>query len=531
MNSELILYVLIIVLAAVLSVFLSFFTYLKLRTNPGAKPFLVVTILSSLFSFFYIFELTSTTLKEIKLWLSLEYLVMPFIPAFILLMCCEYIGRKIPIWVYYVLFTVPCITIFMHATNEMHHLYYTSVTLRTHTPFPIVKFEYGVFFYFHALYLFLCLVISIITLLVHLKKGLFIFRMQILTMIAGLIFPIVANYFYLNDLSPYGIDLGPVSMSLSFLFHTLALISYKMFNVTPVYRDTVFERMKEGVLVLNKDDVILDYNHAMMVIMPALTSSIIGMPLKSVITGNEQLDEIIGQGEDCDYEILKDGERIHFQVQFSHIEVQKNTSRGAKIISFVNITEKIELQEKLKEFASIDGLTQVFNRSFFIKKSEEQLRSMVVGEQVAFIMFDIDHFKKVNDTYGHQAGDLVLSHVVNISKNSLSGTDFIGRYGGEEFVIMLPNTSLDDAYALSNNLRLRVLKSSILVNNVQIQVTLSLGVSSKQIYGDENIEEMLGDLVNKSDQALYMAKRNGRNNTQKYVREQLSKYIELGAEI
>lgn len=517
MNSELLFYVLIIVLAGVLSLFLSFFTYFKLRANPGAKPFLVVTILSSVFSFLYVFEITSTTLEDIKFWLSLEYLVMPFIPAFILLMCFEYVGRKLHSWVYHVIFSVPCITIFMHATNELHNLYYTSVKLRTDTPFPIVTFEYGVFFYFHSLYLFLCFVISIITLLPQLKRGVFIFRMQIITMIAGLIFPIVANYFYLNDLSPYGIDLGPVSMSLSFIFHTLALLSFKMFNVVPIYRGTVFERMKEGVIVLNNDDVILDYNQAMTLIIPTLTMSFIGKPLRLVVSGNKRLDEVIVHGEDCDYEMIKDGRGSHFQVQFSNVTDRNNTRIVAKIISFVDITEKIQLQEKLKELASIDGLTQVFNRSFFMNQSEEHLKRLVTGERVSLIMFDIDHFKKVNDTFGHEAGDLVLSHVAKVAKSILNGTNIIGRYGGEEFVIMLPNTSLEEAYSLSNSLRVKVSESPILIKNTRIQVTLSLGVSTEQIASDDNIDKMIRELMNKADQALYKAKRKGRNNAQKFI--------------
>ena len=523
MINELLMFKLIVALAGILSLFLCFFAHFKLKGAPGVRPYKAATLLSSLFAFFYVFELSSTSLRDIKLWIMMEYLVMPFIPALLFIMCSEYVGQKLKIWVYYFLFSIPCFTIFMHATNNLHHLYYSSVGLRSDAPFPIARLEYGPFFYIHALYLFLCLAVSVLTLARQLKSASFIFRIQILAMIAGLIFPILANYFYLNGLSPYGIDLGPVSMSLSYIFHCIALLSFKMFNVTPIFRDTVFDRMKEGVIVLNQNGIILDYNQAMLPIIPSLHTAVIGKPMIEILSDNSSLQTIIDTEENCDYKWIYNNKTIYHQVQFSEV-LNKNSLKVGQIVTFVNITEKIKLQEQLKQLASIDGLTQVYNRTYFLKLSNELLHTKTPERiSLSLIMFDIDHFKRVNDDYGHETGDIVLSHIATIAKKCIQESDIIGRYGGEEFVILLPNTTREEAYILANIIRVKALESPSYTNNTIIQTTLSLGVSHTLV--TQPSIDTIKNLMREADQALYTAKKNGRNNVQIYLEDDAKQTI------
>jgi PAS domain-containing protein len=289
MNQELTMYIVAVIAAGLLSTFLCCYSILKVKGAPGARYYSLVTLLSAFFSFSYVFELTSGSLEQMKFWLRLEYLALPFIPVFTLFMCFEYVGQKIKKWIYYSLLAIPFLTIFLNSTNDLHHLYYKNMELRTDTPFPILKLEGGPGFYVHSVFVFICIMFSVIILLMQLKKSLFRFKMQILTMTAGLIVPIVANYFYLNGLSPYGIDLGPVSMSITFLFHGAALVSYQMFNVAPIARDTVFASMREGVIVLNHSGAIVDYNNAVKKVLPRLNQHVIGRKLTDILDGNVQL--------------------------------------------------------------------------------------------------------------------------------------------------------------------------------------------------------------------------------------------------
>ena len=180
------------------------------------------------------------------------------------------------------------------------------------------------------------------------------------------------------------------------------------------------------------------------------------------------------------------------------------------------MTERVLLQEKLKHLASTDGLTQLYNRTYFLSEAEKVLQTLhQEGGNVAVIMFDIDYFKVVNDTFGHAAGDHILSHVASVAKACLRESDLIGRYGGEEFIICLPNTTVKEAHELANLIRLKVSKSSRLVNNKKLAVTSSFGISTCFINVGDNCNVM-NKLMKQADQALYNAKNSGRNCVQVY---------------
>lgn len=511
MELELLKYIIIVVFAGILSLFLGVYAFLKIKDAPAAKYYILVTLTSTIFTFSYAFELASSTLEEMKFWLRLEYLALPFIPVFTLLMCFEYVGHKLRSRIYYFLFVIPVLTIFMHNTNDLHHFYYASMGVSKDTPFPILKLVGGPWFYVHSIFVFSCTVFSVIILLKHLKNSLFRFRMQILMMVAGLIVPLIATHFYINGLSPYGIDLGPVSMSITFLFHGAALISFQMFNVAPIARDTVFENMQDGVIVLNQNDRIVDYNSALLEVIPGLKKLSIGKSISEILNDNQQLAQIIKGGTECDYELCQNGDISHYHIRFTPVRNKKSEYHG-QIITFVNVTERVIMQLQLKQLASMDGLTQVYNRTFFMQNAGMLYEELIEnGLDISLIMFDIDHFKMVNDTYGHDAGDLVLKHVVKIAKNCLREKDILGRYGGEEFIICLPNATIGEAYELANAICLKISASYAYYHDQEIRVTSSFGIShSNKDHQYPSIET----LIRQADQALYRAKKNGRNRVQ-----------------
>ncbi len=508
-----------VIIAGGISLFLCLYAQFKLKEAPGARFYILVTLLSAIFTFSYALELASTSLEQMKFWLRIEYLALPFIPVFVLLMSFEYVGQKLKQWIQYVLFMIPITTIFMQNTNSLHHLYYSSIKVGSDGPFPILELEWGPWFYVHSIFLFLCMIMAIIVLLMHFKKPSFRFRMQILLMVAGLIIPILASYLYLNGLSPYGIDMGPVSMSITFIFHGVALVSFQMFNVAPIARDKVFESMKEGVIVLNQNEVIVDYNKAISHVLPKLNPRDIGRSIADVLQMEPQLAEIICDAQECDYKICIEGKLAYFHISFSPVQNKKNLYIG-KIITFVNVTERVEMQEKLKQLASMDGLTQVLNRTFFMKKAEVIINTPAITRgSISIIMFDIDHFKKVNDTFGHEAGDRVLGHITNITKGIIRVTDVMGRYGGEEFILCLPNTTSPKAFEIANLIRQKISEQHMSINGKEVQITSSFGVSNTRLQAEDN-DSLLLALIRQADQALYGAKKSGRNCVQIYSQEE-----------
>ncbi|MFH1217621.1 MAG: diguanylate cyclase [Pseudomonadota bacterium] len=179
---------------------------------------------------------------------------------------------------------------------------------------------------------------------------------------------------------------------------------------------------------------------------------------------------------------------------------------------FKLIRQLTAAQEKIQSMAISDELTGLYNRRYFFERFDEELtRSVRKGHHASCILLDIDHFKKVNDTYGHMAGDEVLRAIGVLLKSSSRRADVVARYGGEEFIILLPECKKECAAAAAEKLREIIARQPIpLTGGRELMMTASFGVSS---FSPEKLKEISQPslLINGVDQALYRAKENGRN--------------------
>ena len=163
-------------------------------------------------------------------------------------------------------------------------------------------------------------------------------------------------------------------------------------------------------------------------------------------------------------------------------------------------------QAHLKEQASTDSLTGMLNHdSIFNELDHMMKRAKQLDAEVCVIMADLDYFKKVNDTHGHQAGDTVLKVVAQRIKSSLRDFDIVGRYGGEEFMLVLHNTGVDVAYKVAERIRKGIADQPINLPDMLLDVTVSMGVSMAR--PDDTVESV----VERADKSLYQSKHNGRN--------------------
>ncbi len=165
---------------------------------------------------------------------------------------------------------------------------------------------------------------------------------------------------------------------------------------------------------------------------------------------------------------------------------------------------------RLYEKATVDGLTSLFARSFFEQRIVEELkRCKRYKKTFSFIIFDLDDFKKINDTYGHQAGDKVLRETSGLIKGLLREIDIPARYGGEEIAVILPECRIDDAMAVAERIRSAIDRHTIILEDgTNLHVTISGGVSNYPLCGEK---AMVSDIVEKADMALYKAKSMGKN--------------------
>lgn len=224
---------------------------------------------------------------------------------------------------------------------------------------------------------------------------------------------------------------------------------------------------------------------------------------------NDWINDVINNPEK-EYKVLmvnehniKEKSRIYL---LRAIKIPDALSNDRFLLSFTDITT-IESERQLYfELAMKDPLTDIYNRlKFFDALNDQVERSQRYGHSLSLIMFDIDHFKKVNDTYGHPVGDYVLRTIADIVKKNIRKPDIFARYGGEEFVILLPDTGIAGAQDVAEKLRQDF--EDYKFHDVG-RVTCSLGVS------ELNIGEDVDLLIKKADQALYVAKQLGRNQVQ-----------------
>jgi diguanylate cyclase (GGDEF)-like protein len=180
-------------------------------------------------------------------------------------------------------------------------------------------------------------------------------------------------------------------------------------------------------------------------------------------------------------------------------------SDGIKSRSLADL-EKAKAQ--LNYFATIDPLTNTFNRRHFLELSERKIkRTQTSNGHASFLLFDIDHFKKINDEHGHIIGDQVLQGMAQICLKHLRADDILGRFGGEEFVILLPETKLEDARNIAERLRLLIAETPIETEIGPINTTISIGMAIKEKTTTMSIDQLLS----RADRAMYHAKQAGRN--------------------
>jgi len=163
-----------------------------------------------------------------------------------------------------------------------------------------------------------------------------------------------------------------------------------------------------------------------------------------------------------------------------------------------------DTRARLDHLATIDSLTETYNRRYFMERAR---REIFQKPRAALLLFDIDHFKKINDNYGHDIGDQVLQGLCKVCKNNLRENDLFARFGGEEFIILLPDTNLEKAQQIADRLCNVVSKTTFITSQGEMTTTISIGVSTFSPLNQVSIETLLIQ----ADKAMYQSKQAGRN--------------------
>lgn len=515
MPDALSLYTLALAFAAIVLMALAFVGFFR-NHLPGALPFAFLMTAGMLYAFGSIFEIRGATADELHLWLSVEYLGISFVGPLWLLLALEISGartRRISALLA-CLFAESIVILAMVWTNDLHHLFYSSVQLEKRGAFSASLLGHGPLYWVNLVTLNACLVIADIVLVARATKAPGLYRKQAAMIVAASIFPWAGMLLFQAGATPFGLDLAPFLLTASGLLFSWSLFRHRLIDLGPIAYEHIFEGMGEGALVLDLKGRVVNINPAMSAILGVDGASCIGEGSRDLLGERDALAAFVAQEPPAraDLALGTPPATRHYAASLSAIAGRRGRTVGL-ILSLNDITLRVGLTKRLEELATMDGLTGVMNRRTVLERAAAELgRAQRQGGAVSLLILDLDLFKTVNDTYGHQAGDAVLAAAATACLGSLRASDILGRYGGEEFLAILPGLSPAEAGAAAERLRAAVAGARIDFRGEPVGVTTSIGCAGREKAGEETVDE----LIREADTALYRAKTLGRNRVEAY---------------
>lgn len=453
----------------------------------------------------YGFELRSENIEQIGFFLKIEYFGSPFMTTFWLLFSYKFYFNKNPSLKFKIIvMVIPVLTLFFNVTNEYHHLFYKNISVIYYHDFLIARLSKGPWYFVNVVYSYLVMLCGGIVFYKAWKNSLYAMRKQSFLMFIGTLCPAIMNFVYLFGFSPYGLDLLPFGFSILAVFYFIALFRYDFLDIGEIFRSVIFAEIREGIIVVDDKKRLIDFNTAAQRVFSSLNAVNIGVNLLKL----EKLKKLLEyKTSSFEIEIVQEGYSKYYEVRIT------NLNKNNKIVGFVffihDVTEQREMIHRLENMASYDELTQVYNRRRLMEEAQkEELRIKQNNGILSILMIDIDLFKQINDKYGHLAGDEIIKAVIRTCKNGLRSTDIIGRYGGEEFVIILPESNLENSLIIAEYIRKHVEDMEVIYDGDIIKVTISIGVASSE--GGVGVFNVM-KVINRADLALYNAKSSGRN--------------------
>jgi len=266
-----------------------------------------------------------------------------------------------------------------------------------------------------------------------------------------------------------------------------------------------------GVVVLDPQTQLLEMNPAAKKLIGVGPLGLLGTPLKRLWP---QLGDLNLEAENVTDRAFpgEEGSLRHYRIRVTLIRNRWNRLLGYLLL-LTDITQQKKDAAALELLATRDGLTGLFNRrTFMTLAAQEHQRALRYHHSFAVILFDLDEFKQINDTYGHLCGDEVLQEVARRCQERLRSVDLLGRYGGEEFVILLPETGQSDAEAVAEKIRSVIGNTPIQLVEIQISIAVTISVGGI-VFTPDDQEAMpsFDTIFSRADEMMYASKKAGRN--------------------
>lgn len=484
----------------------------RFRKQPLGRVFLRLLIALQIWTLGFVIEMMARSLDGKLFWANIQFFGILPLPLFWLEIILLLTGRTRDIKKCLLICGIPILFVLgMIWTDSFHHLFRANPYLDCITaPFCILVSNYGPAFYLNTLisYPLFTATIFIITRSLAITKPLY--RQQLIMLLLSLAIPLATDVLYVIGISPIShYNFTPITFSVAAVFVAIALFWFRLFSIRPLAYDLIIENMSDGILILDNENLVVDINPAAQELLGMTSKQAIGESVETLLIKWPGLVERFLDVSSLQTTInIQQEERTeYFDIRISPV-INKSGLQTGRAVTIRDVTERMALLQKVEHLATTDTLTGLHNRGYFSQLCEREiLQAIRYHRPLSLLMLDLDHFKQINDTYGHATGDFALKEIAWVLQDVIRRSDLVGRYGGEEFTILLPETGIDSAVETARRIRDLVSNRALHYENSTFNVTTSIGVTEFQ----ESQSSSLSELINAADQALYRAKSLGRN--------------------
>ena len=526
---------------AILSIFSALISFIASliawrRSAPGSLMLRLLLLSTTIWSGFYSARWMDISVGAKIFWLNIMFIGVASLPTLFLLFVLAFTHNDV--WLtqrnLLLLSIYPVVAILLQWTNSYHHLLYLSLKTVQINDFMALEFTRGPLYFVNVIYSYAMIGMGLLLLsqaALHLGT---LYQNQYRLIIMGSILPWATSIYSENYFDVlHGLDFAPLTFGLSGVIFVVAVMRTNFMDLIPIARSHLIENLRDGILVLDAQNRIVDMNPAMENFIEKKVSFYMGKNAFDVFQPwMEKTDLLLDRMETrTELKIPKDPSR-YLDLHVTPLYDQSRLLNG-RLIVFRDITERMHvekrlryvndrlqaqlieissLQTKLREQAIRDPLTNLFNRRYLEETLERELaRAGRENYSVCVMMIDLDHFKRVNDTYGHEAGDEVLKALAMTLSEECRRGDFACRFGGEEFVVVMPNINLTTAYERAESVRQSLNSLHVPYGQYKLTITISMGIACFPING-----ETREAVLRAADQAMYGAKEAGRDHILSY---------------
>jgi len=526
---------------AILSIFSALISFIASliawrRSAPGSLMLRLLLLSMTIWSGFYSARWMDISVGAKIFWLNIMFIGVASLPTLFLLFVLAFTHNDV--WLtqrnLLLLSIYPVVAILLQWTNPYHHLLYLSLKTVQINDFMALEFTRGPLYFVNVIYSYAMIGMGLLLLsqaALHLGT---LYQNQYRLIIMGSILPWATSIYSENYFDVlHGLDFAPLTFGLSGVIFVVAVMRTNFMDLIPIARSHLIENLRDGILVLDAQNRIVDMNPAMENFIEKKVSFYMGKNAFDVFQPWMEKTDLLLDGMETrtELKIPKDPSRyldLHVTplydksrllngrlIVFRDVTERKHVEKRLRYVNDrlqAQLIEISSLQTKLREQAIRDPLTNLFNRRYLEETLERELaRAGRENYSVCVMMIDLDHFKRVNDTYGHEAGDEVLKALAMTLSEECRRGDFACRFGGEEFVVVMPNINLTTAYERAESVRQSLNSLHVPYGQYKLTITISMGIACFPING-----ETREAVLRAADQAMYGAKEAGRDHILSY---------------